>query len=82
MPKVPRDISGKQLCRLLGSYGYRIIRQTGNHIRLTSNFMGYEHSITIPEHDVIKIGTMSKILKDVADYLEVQKQELLKDLMD
>ena len=82
MPKVPRDISGKQLCKLLGGYGYRITRQTGSHIRLTSNFMGYEHSITIPEHDVIKIGTMSKILKDVADYLEVQKEELLKGLMD
>ena len=81
MPKVPRGIAGKQLCKLLGKYAYRITRQTGSHIRLTSSFMGYEHSISIPEHNVIKIGTMNKILKDVADYLEVQKEELLDGLM-
>ena len=81
MPKIPRDIAGSDLCRLLNRYGYEITRHKGSHVRLTSNSMGYKHSITIPEHDSIKVGTMSKILSSVASYLGVQKKDLLDDLM-
>jgi len=34
--KLPRDMGGEELAALLGRYGYKIIRQTGSHIRLTS----------------------------------------------
>ena len=34
--KLPRNLGGEELASLLGKYGYRIIRQTGSHIRLTS----------------------------------------------
>ncbi len=34
MPKIPRDISGLKLAKLLEKYNYRITRQTGSHIRL------------------------------------------------
>ena len=81
MPKTPRDLSGIQLCRLLERFGYRMSRQTGSHIRLTSNFRGKEHSITIPDHDPIKIGTLNKILSDVASYLTTSKSDLLEELM-
>jgi len=81
MPKVPRDITGRELCELLGKYGYKIARQAGSHIRLTSSFMGHKHSATIPGHNPINIGTMNKILHNVAEYLEMQKSELLDDLM-
>jgi predicted RNA binding protein YcfA (HicA-like mRNA interferase family) len=37
MPKLPRDISGAEFARLLKKYDYKITRQTGSHIRLTSN---------------------------------------------
>lgn len=35
--KIPRDIGGEELARLLGKYGYKITRQTGSHMRLTSS---------------------------------------------
>ncbi|HEY9676307.1 MAG TPA: type II toxin-antitoxin system HicA family toxin [Waterburya sp.] len=35
---------------------YEVSRQTGSHIRLTSQRNG-EHHITVPAHDPIKIGT-------------------------
>jgi hypothetical protein len=42
--------------------------------------MGYEHSITIPAHNPIKIGTLNKILTDVANYLKIKKEKLFESL--
>ena len=69
MPRMPRDVSHKDLYTVLRKYGYTISRQTGSHIRLKSNFMGHEHLITIPAHSPIKVGTLNNILKDIAAYL-------------
>lgn len=80
MPKIPRDLAGRDLCRLLGKYGYKISRQTGSHIRLISNMMGIEHAITLPDHDAIKIGTLNKILNDVCKYLRITKEDILAGL--
>lgn len=80
MPKTPRNVSGRYLCKVLGRYGYTITRQTGSHIRLKSDFMGYEHSITIPAHNPIKIGTLNKILNDVAEYLKIRRDKLVDSL--
>ncbi len=46
MPKLPRDLSGRDLAVHLSKFGYSITRQTGSHLRLTSVFMGVEHYIT------------------------------------
>ena len=80
MPKLPRDISHKELCKSLEKYDYTITRQTGSHIRLKSNFMGFEHSITIPAHNPIKIGTLNNIVNDVAKYLKMQREKLIASL--
>ena len=80
MSKVPRDLSGEELARLLGKYEYRIIRQKGSHIRLVSTLKGSEHKITIPSHSSIKIGTLHNILSDVAEYLKIPKQHLINEL--
>ncbi len=48
MPKIPRDISGDELSKLLSKYGYEVARQTGSHIRLVSKYQDTEHKITIP----------------------------------
>ncbi|MFH1288437.1 MAG: type II toxin-antitoxin system HicA family toxin [bacterium] len=80
MPKIPRDISGKELIQILKKYGYKNIRETGSHIRLVSNFREFEHKITIPDHQFIKIGTLNNILKDIADYLKISKEKLIQEL--
>jgi predicted RNA binding protein YcfA (HicA-like mRNA interferase family) len=80
MPKVPRDLSGRDLAKLLSRYGYSIVRETGSHIRLVSALKQTEHKITIPDHEPLKIGTFNNILKDVADYLKISKQELIEEL--
>ncbi|NWF53016.1 MAG: type II toxin-antitoxin system HicA family toxin [Nitrospirae bacterium] len=80
MPKIPRDISGKTLAKLLSKYGYEITRQTGSHIRLTSSSSELTHYITIPDHPLIKIGTLNKILKEIADRLKIDKETLVEKL--
>lgn len=77
--KLPRDIGGEELSKLLKKYGYQITRQTGNHLRLTTTIKG-EHHLTIPKHKSLKIGTLNNILNDIANYLNREKQKIIEEL--
>ncbi len=77
--KVPRSVSAKELIRKLKPFGYEPTRQTGSHIRLTTEQNG-SHHITIPNHDPIRVGTFSAIISDVAQHFGKTKQELLDEL--
>jgi predicted RNA binding protein YcfA (HicA-like mRNA interferase family) len=74
-PKLPRDISGRQLAKTLSSLGYEVTRQSGSHLRLTRTVNG-EHHITIPNHDPLKVGTLSGILREIANHLEMSVNDL------
>ncbi len=78
--KLPRDLGGEELAQLLARYGYRIVRQTGSHMRLLSSTKDVEHRVTIPRHKPLRVGTLSKILKEIASYLEIDYQEFLREL--
>jgi predicted RNA binding protein YcfA (HicA-like mRNA interferase family) len=77
--KIPRDLTGVELAKLLRKFGYQISRQKGSHIRLTTE-QPSEYHITIPNHDPLKIGTLSSILSDVAEHQSLSKEELMKEL--
>ncbi len=77
--KIPRNLSGKELIKYLKIYGYSLTRQTGSHIRVTTQMNG-EHHITIPNHDPPKIGTLTSILDSVATHLQINKQDLYASL--
>jgi predicted RNA binding protein YcfA (HicA-like mRNA interferase family) len=77
--RLPRDLGGEGLAKLLGRYGYEITRQTGSHIRLTTTQRG-EHHVTIPSHKSLRVGTLSAILRDVADHLEIPREQLVETL--
>jgi len=77
--KLPREIGGEYLAKLLKKYGYEITRQSGSHMRLTTSLQG-EHHITIPAHKYLKIGTLSGILADIAGHLRMDKNDLMKEL--
>jgi predicted RNA binding protein YcfA (HicA-like mRNA interferase family) len=78
--RLPRDVSGDALAHLLKRYGYQVTRQTGSHMRLTSTYRGKEHHITIPRHKNLRVGTLNSILGDIADYLMVSKEEIVREL--
>jgi predicted RNA binding protein YcfA (HicA-like mRNA interferase family) len=77
--KLPRNISGEKLAKLIGKFGYQIDRQTGSHIRLATSLNG-EHHITIPAHRPLRVGTLNGILADISDHLQKPKEELMEDL--
>ena len=63
--KLPRDLSGADLAKALSRVGYTISRQTGSHIRLTADFPR-RHHVTIPAHESLRVGTLSRIIGEVA----------------
>ena len=77
--RLPRDLGGEELAVLLGRYDYQETRQTGSHIRLTTT-RGGEHHVTIPHHKSLRAGTLSAILRDVAEHLDLPRQPLLEAL--
>ncbi len=79
--KIPRDVSGNELVILIKKLGYEVTRQTGSHIRLTTNEHG-EHHVTIPKHKSLKIGTLNNILNDIANHIKISKVELVQKLWD
>ena len=78
--KLPRDLDGDEMAKLLRPFDYEITRQVGSHIRLTTTRNG-EHHITIPRHRPLRIGTLNAILRDVAQHLDMSRDELLDALL-
>ena len=69
--KLPRDISGGELAKALEKLGYAVTRQTGSHMRLSHHGEEGTHHLTIPSHKELKVGTLSRIVKDVAHHLSL-----------
>ena len=77
--KLPRDVGGSDLARAIERYGYKITRQSGSHMRFTTQ-IGGEHHITIPSHKPLKVGTLSAILDEISRHLKRDKLDLVKEL--
>lgn len=77
---LPRDLSGKELIKKLEVLGYEPTRQSGSHVRLTTQDGGTHH-ITVPTHKTLKVGTLSAILKDVAGHFKMTKEEVIERIL-
>ncbi len=76
--KLSRDVSAKELIKTLSKFGYEITRQKGSHIRLTRKTESSSHHVTVPNHDPLKLGTLSEILSQVSTNLGISKEEFFK----
>lgn len=77
--RLPRDLTGQQLAKALAKLGYGIDRQTGSHLRLTTEENGVHH-VTVPNHSPIKIGTLNAILKDIAEHFDISRDVVIEQL--
>lgn len=77
--RLPRDISSTELIKLLQKFGYHVSRQKGSHIRLTTLENG-EHHITIPNHNPIRLGTLSSIITDIAIHFKKTREEIANEI--
>ena len=72
---IPKDLTGKELIKLLRQFGYEDLPQNGSHVRIQTNEKG-RHSETIPNHKPLKAGTRRQILKNIALHFEISLDEL------
>jgi predicted RNA binding protein YcfA (HicA-like mRNA interferase family) len=77
--RLPRDVSGDDLAKALADLGYRLTRQTGSHLRLTTVERG-EHHVTIPRHGALRVGTLAGLLGDAAQHFGLTRKELIERL--
>lgn len=61
--KLPQ-ISGYKLIKILSKAGYAIVRKKGSHVRLEKKFDGKIIKLTVPVHEKLNKGTLSRIIKD------------------
>lgn len=72
----PRDVSGDDLARRLARLGYQTTRQTGSHLRLTTDRNG-RHHITIPRHAALRIGALAAVLAELESHHNLDRAALL-----
>lgn len=68
-PKLP-VVSGDELIRALGKFGYVVVRQKGSHVRLRHSSDTQRVPVTVPLHSEIAFGTLRRILRDSAVTVE------------
>lgn len=81
MVRLPRDLSGRDLARALRRYGYVVTRESGSHMRLTTQ-RGGEHHVTVPDHPQVSVGTLARVLADVAQHLAMECSSLAAELFE
>jgi len=77
--KLPRDVTGDELLRGLRRLGYVFERQAGSHMILRSE-SPRTHSVTVPNHKPLKVGTLSSILHEVALQHSMSVEALLGEM--
>jgi predicted RNA binding protein YcfA (HicA-like mRNA interferase family) len=77
--KTPRDVSGAELVKALRKFGYEFMRQAGSHIMIETEENG-QHLVVVPNHNPIKVGTLSGIIGDVAEHFSLSKEEVIRKL--
>jgi predicted RNA binding protein YcfA (HicA-like mRNA interferase family) len=63
--RLPRGVSADRVIRALERLDYRVVRQKGSHVRLRHEGPPV-HTITVPLHNPLKIGTLHDILAETA----------------
>lgn len=65
MSKLPQ-VSGKNAIKAFRKIGFEIVQQRGSHVKLTRTIGNQKQTIIVPQHKVIKKGTLRNgILKPI-----------------
>jgi predicted RNA binding protein YcfA (HicA-like mRNA interferase family) len=76
--KLPRDIKAEVLIKVFSRYGYSVTRQVGSHVRMSND--DNSHSITIPQHNPVKVGLLHNIVKDFCVANEIDTLDIISKL--
>ena len=77
--KIPRDMSGGELVKILcRNWGYAVVHRVGSHVVLQTETPGHQR-MAVPDHPVLKIGTLNGILRSVAAHKCVPREAVLSE---
>ncbi len=75
--KVPRDLSGAQLVKVLcRDWHDRVMDQEGSHIILQTDLPTHQR-LSVPNHNPLRVGTLNSIVRVIAGHKGVERQQLL-----
>jgi predicted RNA binding protein YcfA (HicA-like mRNA interferase family) len=78
--KLPRDLSGASLIRhLCKRWDYELVHQVGSHVILQTGNPSHQR-LPVPDHHVLRIGTLNSIIRLVSKHKHVTKEEVLRGL--
>lgn len=78
--KLPRDLSGHDLAAALcRRWGYVKVNQAGSHIILQTQDPT-SHRVAVPDHKIMRVGTLNGILRAVANHKGVDRKAILDSL--
>ena len=66
----------KTLCR---KWSYRIAHQVGSHVILETDDPSH-HRLAVPDHRVLRIGTLNGILLAVAEHKKITREDIINTL--
>ena len=58
-----RVLSGREVCSILESQGFRAVRQRGSHVVMQKQLGDGTTTVPVPDHAELKIGTLSAIIR-------------------
>ncbi|RIK78946.1 type II toxin-antitoxin system HicA family toxin [candidate division KSB1 bacterium] len=69
MPKL-RRLSGPEVVKILGQFGFSVISQSGSHVKLRRfTASGEKQTLTIPNHPQLDTGTCRAIYRQAVRYI-------------
>ena len=68
MPKL-KVISGKEIIKIFGGFGFVINSQKGSHVKLKRIINNYQQALTIPNYSELDKGTLKAIFNQAAKYI-------------
>jgi predicted RNA binding protein YcfA (HicA-like mRNA interferase family) len=58
-----RQLSGREVCRILERHGFVQVRQRGSHVVMQKRAEGSTITVPVPDHKELKTGTLSSIVR-------------------
>ncbi len=73
-------MSGRRLAKALEkAFGYNRVHQVGSHIILQAD-TPRRHRICVPDHKILRIGTLNAVLRCVSEAQGLTKENILTQL--
>jgi predicted RNA binding protein YcfA (HicA-like mRNA interferase family) len=64
-----RILSGKDVVKILSSFGFSMHSQSGSHFKVKRKTAGVTETLIIPNHDPIAKGTLKAVFNQASKYV-------------